>query len=806
MLGQLFYRITADTGPLNKNLSQAQKSMSSADKTMSQTSKKISGHSRQAGASIKEDVSGVDKSFGGLNKSIVNVGKALIGAFAARAVFNSIKNLVTGLSEKADRLLDLQDITGITTEKLQEYEYVAKIAGVTTEALANASQGLTQRLARATGESSPLNLALTQLGIAARDTFGELRSGSDILDDAIGQLAEMENVTERNVLGQQVFGGAWRDMAPILAMGAEGIKEVREEAHSLGIVMSEDALKGANDLRQATVRLNAQKQVLSQTIGMMLIPALESGATKMNEWLNVMKTPTDVSSWEKIARIAGSLGGYIATGFGQLPGGDFFRGLLDPIKFKAWAAQSVDAGKEINKVLDALKGINDEEKLRTKLAGEAIRYQNMMRDYQDMLTAEKEKGNNADKLKIAILEAQMKMAEEVAGALTKNQDDYIKGLQQTQKEERNQEDLRLEALGDIGRIQEQIGEAQKQYTQANSTAERVAASIRINELNTELDMLHNIARARAAASGIDLRSEQMPSIPGTIKQTLDIDTTRRDSTGGEDMFWIQFQKDYQDALEKTITMHGALGDSYDLIGNKIHETEGYIGQLIANGYTLQDEELVKMIQRLEELRNAQDEVKDSAMDWAMMAGGAIAGLANEIGAMAAGAETSFHSLMSSMINSIGQIINALFAKAVAGLFSTEVSSKGVIGLGIAAAGVGALKAMWASNVPALAEGGIARGETLALVGEYAGASTNPEVISPLSDLTALIQGSLNDVGGTILNYNIEIPSVPETLDVPVTSTPKESVYPKEFKARIVDGGRDLYVIMSESLRQHESRF
>ena len=74
--------------------------------------------------------------------------------------------------------------------------------------------------------------------------------------------------------------------------------------------------------------------------------------------------------------------------------------------------------------------------------------------------------------------------------------------------------------------------------------------------------------------------------------------------------------------------------------------------------------------------------------------------------------------------------------------------------------IGALKAIWSSNVPKLAEGGIAKGETLALVGEYAGVSANPEVIAPLSDLTALIQAAIRDVGGTIPNYNIEIPSVP----------------------------------------------
>ncbi len=48
-----------------------------------------------------------------------------------------------------------------------------------------------------------------------------------------------------------------------------------------------------------------------------------------------------------------------------------------------------------------------------------------------------------------------------------------------------------------------------------------------------------------------------------------------------------------------------------------------------------------------------------------------------------------------------------------------------------------------SNVPALANGGLAYGPTMALVGEYGNAKANPEVIAPLSKL----KGMLEDVGG-----------------------------------------------------------
>ena len=64
------------------------------------------------------------------------------------------------------------------------------------------------------------------------------------------------------------------------------------------------------------------------------------------------------------------------------------------------------------------------------------------------------------------------------------------------------------------------------------------------------------------------------------------------------------------------------------------------------------------------------------------------------------------------------------------------------GFAIGAGFTSAMLAMTtAAGIPALADGGIASGPTLALVGEYAGASGNPEVIAPLDKLRSMLQPS-----------------------------------------------------------------
>lgn len=77
--------------------------------------------------------------------------------------------------------------------------------------------------------------------------------------------------------------------------------------------------------------------------------------------------------------------------------------------------------------------------------------------------------------------------------------------------------------------------------------------------------------------------------------------------------------------------------------------------------------------------------------------------------------------------------------------ASSVSSIPVVGPALAIAAVAAVLASLA-NLPKFANGGIVYGPTLGLVGEYGGASSNPEVIAPLSRLRSLIGGNGGGVG------------------------------------------------------------
>lgn len=282
------------------------------------------------------------KSFG---ETMAGVARMIAGAFILKKAYDGISRLIGGIMEMSDRLLDLSDITGMNTDELQEWQYVSRIAGVNTEAVSNAAQNLTNRFQNLHREQSPISRGFREMGIEAFDASGELRNTGAIVDDVITTLAEMENETERNAYGAQLFGGSWKDLAPILGMGAEGIEKVKQEARDMGIVMDKDAIDAANNLRQAKVRLSESAGALGREIGNALIPVL----TKLSEvaldsiksiktlgsGLSAVASDENLSFWQKLRT-------YVGLGAGDVRSmGQMFASLAEE------ESKAVAAGEEV---------------------------------------------------------------------------------------------------------------------------------------------------------------------------------------------------------------------------------------------------------------------------------------------------------------------------------------------------------------------------------------------------------------------------------------------------------------------------
>ena len=387
----------------------------------------------------KKQVTGFE---GTINKLKTSLG-VLAGAAAIGAVVKGLFNMAKEVGNTADRLLDLEQITGLSTDTLQEYEHVARVAGVNSEFMATSVQGLTQRLARGAEMSAGLRMGINALGIEVMDGAGNLRDLGKVTEEAIDQLAGMEDIAKRNVIGAQLFSGAWKDLAPVLALGKDGIEAAKQEARDLGLVMSKDSLEAANEFRIEMETLNAQWGAAKRDITMLFLPALEALVKGTSE---------------------------AATGIMKLTGLASAMGQDDSLAWyeKAWTWTKLLVGG----------------------------HKGLMSATQDMLVSQAKLNAEYEKSGQAAIdraEAERKAAEAAEAA-------RLAGIE-AEKQRRYE-------LGEIGRIEEDLAQARKQFTAANTEAERARAQLRITNLEAELQLLKEIANQGAV--DLFLKDRQRP--------------------------------------------------------------------------------------------------------------------------------------------------------------------------------------------------------------------------------------------------------------------------------------------------------
>lgn len=129
-----------------------------------------------------------------------------------------------------------------------------------------------------------------------------------------------------------------------------------------------------------------------------------------------------------------------------------------------------------------------------------------------------------------------------------------------------------------------------------------------------------------------------------------------------------------------------------------------------------------------------------AADSGDVLGSVVLSIGDAVSAAAAQGASSFGELANAAVSAGAKIVRswiqqgvaAAVAKALGGLpFPFNLAAGAIAG---AAAAALFNKAISAIGVPALAEGGVAKGPTLALIGEYPGAASNPEIVAPESKL------------------------------------------------------------------------
>jgi hypothetical protein len=215
-LEKIVIRVEADLATLKKGLADGERQTKTSSDKMAASLKKIGGVA-----------AGVGKALGAMG----------IAAAAGLAVMAK-----RGL-ETADAIDKGAKTANISTKAFQELSFAASLAGLSQEQLSIALESFNRRSGLAKDGNETYLKTLKTLKVDLRDAGGAFKSTEQLMEESLVALSKIEDASLQAAHASVIFGDdAGKRLPLLLKDGIEGLERMRQRAHELGIVLTDDLI------------------------------------------------------------------------------------------------------------------------------------------------------------------------------------------------------------------------------------------------------------------------------------------------------------------------------------------------------------------------------------------------------------------------------------------------------------------------------------------------------------------------------------------------------------------------------------
>ncbi len=246
------------------------------------------------------------RSVGGLTSRVKTLGASFAGLASVGGLYAGW-NLTKSFAQDADELSKFTRQIGMTVEAYQEWQYVADRQGVSNDEFKKGITGFSKRLGELRMGTGSLHTILKKSNPALMEQLKATSSTEEALDLYMAALDQVKDPADKAALASAAFGGKLAKFTRIAEAGEDGIKALRLEAKSFGLISAEAALNSegfVDSLANWGMALGGVRTEIGSRLIPVLQPLLESltGWVKLNRELigqKVQELAEGFASWLK---------------------------------------------------------------------------------------------------------------------------------------------------------------------------------------------------------------------------------------------------------------------------------------------------------------------------------------------------------------------------------------------------------------------------------------------------------------------------------------------------------------------------
>lgn len=251
----------AELNNLNNKLDENKEKIEGSGKETGNLGDVVSGLAEKFGIKLPEGMQKSMNSMGSLNTTSVKIAGGFVAlAVAIAKVEKALIQMTRESAEAADDIVTLSSVTGMSTDSIQELNYMADLTDVSLDRIRDSLKETTNKMQEAATGTGDAYEAYNKLGVEITDVDGQLRSAEDVFYDTIDALGQMKNKTERDAIAMDLLSESAQELNPLIEIGSDGLKQYAQEAHSMGYVLDNEALTALTEVDDAYQRLQKSQE------------------------------------------------------------------------------------------------------------------------------------------------------------------------------------------------------------------------------------------------------------------------------------------------------------------------------------------------------------------------------------------------------------------------------------------------------------------------------------------------------------------------------------------------------------------
>ena len=178
----------------------------------------------------------------------------------------------------------------------QEWSYVLKRSGTSIDSLKMGMKKISTQIDEAKNGSASATENFKRLGLSVDDLKG--KSQEEIFGLMVQRLQGIKDTTERSAIANKFFGRSAQEMAGLLNKSGKDVEGLKKQAHDLGLVLSDDAIKKSAEFRGKITELQSAFEGLRNKMAVRFLPSL----TQVTDGLSLLVQGKEADGLKKIEK------------------------------------------------------------------------------------------------------------------------------------------------------------------------------------------------------------------------------------------------------------------------------------------------------------------------------------------------------------------------------------------------------------------------------------------------------------------------------------------------------------------------